>query len=102
MYRFIKRLPKELQLAPMKQKTKEYKRIQAEDSGLLELWYRQWRNIVKDTPPRLVYNVDECGFQPSRGKAQTVVGGRTVSVPNLLEAERGETITAVEYIAAGS
>ena len=27
VYRFIKRLPEELQLAPVKQRTKEYKRI---------------------------------------------------------------------------
>lgn len=84
----------------MKQKTKEYKRIQAEDSGALELWYNRWKGVVKDIPPRLVYNVDECGFQPGRGKAQTVIGGRTMPIPDLCEAERGETITAVECIAA--
>jgi hypothetical protein len=34
-YRFMKRLPKELNLRPVKQKVKEDKRIQAKDSGLL-------------------------------------------------------------------
>lgn len=100
VYRFIKRLPEELQLALMKQKTKEYKRIQAEDSGALEMWYHRWRNVVKDAAPRLVYNVDECGFQPGRVKAQTVIGSRTMPMPDLPEAERGETVTAVECIAA--
>lgn len=97
-YHFIKRLPQSLQLAPVKQKTKEYKRIQAEDSGLLELWYTQWANVVKDIPERLIYNVDECGFQPGRGKDQKVIGGDYV--PDLPESEHGETITAVECIAA--
>ncbi|KAJ5358431.1 transposase [Penicillium cataractarum] len=34
-YLFMKRLPKDLGLSPVKQKTKELKRIQAEDAGLL-------------------------------------------------------------------
>ncbi|KAJ5674314.1 uncharacterized protein N7477_004248 [Penicillium maclennaniae] len=62
VYRFIKRIPADLQLAPLKQRTKEHKRIQADDSGVLELWYNRWRNVVKDAVPRLVYNVGECGF----------------------------------------
>lgn len=35
-YAFIKRLPKNLGLGPVKQKTKELRRIQAEDAGLLQ------------------------------------------------------------------
>ena len=38
-YSFIKRLPKDLGLGPVKQKTKELRRIQAEDAGLLQHWY---------------------------------------------------------------
>lgn len=38
-YRFMKRLPKEINLRPVKQKIKEDKRIQAEDAGLLAHWY---------------------------------------------------------------
>jgi hypothetical protein len=34
-YRFIERLPEHLKLAPVKQKTKELKRIQAKDASLL-------------------------------------------------------------------
>ncbi|KMK62518.1 transposase [Aspergillus fumigatus Z5] len=73
-YRFEKRLPEYLNLGPVKQKTKESKRIKAEDAGLLANWYNQLANVVKDTPPRLVYNFDECGFRPGEGKARNVIG----------------------------
>jgi hypothetical protein len=63
-YRFIKRLPDHLNLAPVKQKTKESKRIQAENAGLLQHWYDQLGQLLHDVPSRLVYNFDECGFQP--------------------------------------
>jgi hypothetical protein len=99
-YRFEARLPKHLNLGPVKQKTKESKRIQAEDAGFLAHWYDLLANVVtKDTPARLVYNFDECGFQPGLGKSRNVVGSKG-SCPDLAEAERGETITAVECIAA--
>lgn len=60
----MKRLPKDLGLSPVKQKTKELKRIQAEDVGLLQYWYDLLGNVLYDVPARLVYNFDECGFQP--------------------------------------
>jgi hypothetical protein len=63
-YRFMKRLPKELNLRRVKQKVKEDKRIQAEDSGLLAHWYDQLEVLLRDVPARLVYNMDECGFCP--------------------------------------
>lgn len=69
VYRFIKRLPESMQLAPVKQKTKEVKRIKAEDAWKLAFWYEKLKNVIKeDTPPRLIYNFDECGFQPGKGK----------------------------------
>jgi DDE superfamily endonuclease/Tc5 transposase DNA-binding domain len=98
-YRFIKRLPDHLNLAPVKQKTKESKRIQAENAGLLQHWYDQLGQLLHDVPSRLVYNFDECGFQPGQGRARNVIGSRS-SCPDLAGAERGETITAVECIAA--
>ena len=99
MYRFIKRLPESMKLAPVKQKTKELKRIQAEDAWKLTLWYEKLKNVVKeDIPSRLVYNFDECDFQPGRGKAQKVIGG--VNPPYLPEFEHPETVTALECIAA--
>jgi hypothetical protein len=61
-YRFKKRLPTHLKLAPVKQKTKELKRIQAEDAGLLQHWYDLLKIQLHDVPARLVYNFDECGF----------------------------------------
>lgn len=79
-------------------KTKEYKRIQAEDSGLVELWYTRWGNFIKDIPERLIYNVDKCGIQPGRGKDQKVIRGDYA--PDLPESEHRKTITAVECIAA--
>ncbi|KAK9610139.1 hypothetical protein V6Z98_010230 [Aspergillus fumigatus] len=66
-YRFEKQLPEYLNLGPMKQKTKESKHIRAEDAGLLGNWYNQLANMIKDTPARLVYNFNKCGFQPGEG-----------------------------------
>ena len=98
-YRFEKRLPEHLNLGPVKQKTKESKRIKAEDAGLLANWYNQLANVVKDTPPRLVYNFDECGFRPGEGKARNVIGLKG-SCLDLAESEKGENITTIECIAA--
>ena len=39
VYRFEARLPKHLNLAPVRQKTKELRGIQAEDAGRLQNWY---------------------------------------------------------------
>jgi hypothetical protein len=83
----------------VKQKTKELKRIQAEDAGLLQHWYDQLGQLLHSVPSRLVYNFDECGFQPGQGRARNVIGSHS-SCPDLAESERGETITAVECIAA--
>lgn len=70
-----------------------------EDAGLLAHWYDLLANVVtKDTSARLVYNFDECGFRPGEGKSRNVIGSK--SCPDLGESERGETITAVECIAA--
>jgi hypothetical protein len=98
-YSFIKRLPKDLGLGPVKQKTKELRRIQAEDAGLLQHWYDQLEIVLHDVPARLVYNFDECGFQPGQGRARNVIGAKS-SCPDLAETERGENITALECIAA--
>jgi hypothetical protein len=95
------------------QKTKESKRIKAEDAGLLAHWYNQLANVIKDTPARLVYNFDECGFQPGEGKSRKVIGTKITTkgkgkgkalkaVPDLAESERGENITSIECIAADS
>jgi hypothetical protein len=62
VYRFIKRLPRDLQLGPVKQRTKESKRIEAEDAGLLAHWYDLLKNLLKGIPLWLVYNFDECGL----------------------------------------
>jgi hypothetical protein len=98
-YRFESRVPAHLGLAPVKQKTKESKRIQAEDAGLLEYWYNQLKVLLDGVPARLVYNFDECGFQPGQGRARKVFGSKT-SCPDLAESEKGENITAVECISA--
>jgi hypothetical protein len=67
VYRFLKRLP--LDLGPVKQRTKESKRIQAEDAGLLAHWYDLLKNMLQGIPPRLVYNFDKCGFRLGEGKS---------------------------------
>jgi hypothetical protein len=88
----------------VKQKTKESKRIQAEDAGLLVHWYYQLAAVVKDSPARLVYNFDEAGFQPGEGKSRKVISSKKSKgrgkAPDLAEAERGENITTIECIAA--
>ena len=101
VYRFIKRLPPDLQLGPVKQRTKESRRIQAEDAGLLAHWYDQLKNLLQGVPCRLVYNFDECGFRPGEGKNQRVVGrkGTKRPGPDLAETKRGENITALKCIA---
>jgi hypothetical protein len=97
-YRFESRVPAHLGLAPVTQKTKELRRIQAEDAGLLQHWYDQLERLLDGVPPRLVYNFDECGFQPGHGRARRVFGSKLC--PNLAESEKGENITAVECISA--
>jgi hypothetical protein len=98
-YRFEKRLPEHLKLGPVKQKRKEFKRIQAEDAGLLGSWYNKLANVIKDTPARLVYNFDECGFQPGEGISRNVISSKGKAA-DLAESERGENITAIECVAA--
>jgi hypothetical protein len=97
-YRFESRVPADLGLAPVKQKTKELRRIQAEDAGLLQHWYDLLKSLLRGVPARLVYNFDECGFQPGKGRDRKVFGGP--KCPDLAESERGENVTAVECIAA--
>jgi hypothetical protein len=98
-YRFESRVPAHLGLAPVKQRTKESRRIQAEDAGLLKYWYNQLKLLLNGVPARLVYNFDECGFQPGQGRARKVFGSKS-SCPDLAESEKGENITAVECISA--
>lgn len=50
VYRFIKRVPPDLQLGPLKQRTKEYKRIQAEDTNLIDLLYDLLANLLQVVP----------------------------------------------------
>jgi hypothetical protein len=96
-YLFEARLLEHLNLAAVKQKIKELRRIQAEDAGLLTHWYDQLKHLLHGVPAQLVYKFDECGFQPGQGRARNVLGSKS-SFPDLAEAERGETITVVECI----
>lgn len=97
-YRFEARIPAHLGLAPVRQKTKELKYIQAEDAGLLQHWYDQLECLLDRVPARLVYNFDECGFQPGQGGARKVFGSSRC--PDLAEGEKGKNITVLEYISA--
>jgi hypothetical protein len=101
-YCFEQWLPEHLKLGPVKQKTKELRRIQAEDAGLSGHWYNLLANVVKrDTPARLVYNFDECGFRPGEGRSRKVISLKgKASIPDLPESERGENVTAIECISA--
>ncbi|KAI9037743.1 uncharacterized protein KD926_000006 [Aspergillus affinis] len=98
-YRFNQRLPDHLKLEKVAQKPKEKKRLDAEDVGLLQFWYNQLSNVLKGLPARLVYNFDECGFQPGKGKRQNVLT-RKERVRDLTESEHSENITALECISA--
>ena len=98
----MKRLPKGLNLGPVKQKTKESNHIQTEDAGFLTHWYDQLEILLRGIPACLVYNFDECGFRPGEGKSRKVIGSKSKSksCSDLAETEGGENITAVECIAA--
>lgn len=98
-YRFEKRIPQHLDLAPVKQNTKELKRIKTENAGLLQHWYDQLKLLLNKVPARLIYNFDKCGFQPGQGRARKVFRSNN-SCPDLAEGEKGENITAVKYISA--
>ncbi|THC87016.1 hypothetical protein EYZ11_013539 [Aspergillus tanneri] len=95
-YRFAKRLPPDLKLGPVIQRT-EKKRLDAEDVGQLRFWYNQLANLLKDISARLVYNFNECGFQPGGGKPQKVLGTKG-RVPDLPKAEHAKNITADGWI----
>ena len=68
VYRFMNRVslahPK---LSKQKQKVKENRRIEAEDPAAIGHWYDQLECVLRDIPRRLIYNFDECGFQPGEG-----------------------------------
>ena len=51
-YRFQARLPKHINLAPVRQKTKELRGIQAEDAGRLQNWYELLENQLQGVPVR--------------------------------------------------
>jgi hypothetical protein len=99
-YYFAKRLPPDLKIGPEIQRTKEKKRLDTEDVGQLQFWYNQLKILLKEVPYRLVYNFDECGFQPGDGKAQNMLSVKGRKVYDLPKAEISENITALECIAA--
>ena len=98
-YRFEKRLPAHLTLGPVIQRTKDKKRLDAEDVGYLQFWYSQLATVLKELPSHLIYNFDECGFQPGQGRARKVIGTKG-RCPDLAEFDHSENITAIECIAA--
>lgn len=98
-YRFEKRLPEHLTLGPVIQRTKDKKRLDAENVGYLQHWYNQLANVLKGLPSYLIYNFDECGFQPGQGGARKVIGTKG-RCPDLAEFDHAENITAIECIAA--
>lgn len=98
-YRFEKRLPTHLMLGLVIQRTKDKKRLDAEDVGYLQHWYNQLANVLKGLPSHLIYNFDECGFQPGQGRARKVIGTKG-RCPDLAEFDHTKNITAIECIAA--
>jgi hypothetical protein len=86
-------------LGPVIQRTKDKKRLEAEDVGYLQHWYNQLANVLKGLPSHLIYNFDECGFRPGQGKARKVIGTKG-RCPDLAEFDHAENITAIECIAA--
>ena len=56
--------------------------------------------VKKDILVQLVYNFDECGFQPGEGKSRKVISSKGLKVPDLAESERGENIIAIKCVAA--
>jgi hypothetical protein len=72
-YRFVKHLPKDLNLRSAKQRTKESKRIQLEDAGFLVHWYPQLEILLQEIPAQLVYNFDERGFRPGKARSRKFI-----------------------------
>jgi hypothetical protein len=98
-YRFEKRLLEHQLLGPVIQKTKDKKQLDMKKIGYLQHWYNQLVNILKDLPSYLVYNFNECSFQPSQEKSWKIISTKK-KYPDLTEFDHVKNITAVECIAA--
>ncbi|EAA60128.1 predicted protein [Aspergillus nidulans FGSC A4] len=55
--------------------------------------------MVKDTPARLVYNFDEYGFQPGKGKSRKVISSK--GTPNFAESEKDSWVIDLFFIFKG-
>jgi hypothetical protein len=98
-YRFIKRLPDNLNLQLVKQKPIDAKRVDSYEIGEIVHWFDLLEPYIRRIPPCNIYNFDESGFQVGQGKPQKVVTANphraTVSTGG-----HGESLTVIECIAA--
>jgi hypothetical protein len=102
VYRFIKRLPPHLKLRPIQQRPKESKRVQAEDIVVIQYYYERLNDLIirHNIHPKNIYNFDECGFIVGEGKKQKVVSANPSTNTFIPTGDRGQSLTAIEYIAA--
>lgn len=99
VYRFIDRLPADLNLT--KQRPIDKKRLEAEDIGLLQHWFDSLEPIIAKISPKNIYNFDETGFQLGQGKSQKVVTANPIQASRGIgSGEINESLTAIECISA--
>ncbi|KAJ5143674.1 transposase [Penicillium bovifimosum] len=102
-YRFIRRLPPDLQQGIVMHRTHELDLSEAEeDAELLADWFKRLKDAFEGVPARLIYNFDECGFWAAEDRNQNEVDSQdgSRSGPDLAETERGGNITAFECVSA--
>jgi hypothetical protein len=99
-YRFLKRLP--IDYSYNTQKIMEAERVDAERLPTIHEWYNQLDLLLQayKIGPKNIYNFDETGFQLGQGKPQKVVTKHGKSAKPMPTGGIGETVTAVECIAA--
>ncbi|KAJ5195497.1 uncharacterized protein N7498_008935 [Penicillium cinerascens] len=97
---FMKRLPETFKFQT--QKTVEAKRVDAERLPTIIEWFHKLGSEIETLKvgPSYIYNVDETGFQLGQGQSQKVVTEFPDSKKHVPPGGIGETVTAIECIAA--
>lgn len=96
MYRFIKRLPPDLNY--ITQKPKEKVRVDSEDYGALFLWFNRLTELINQHQflPNEIFNWDETGYRIGEGKQRKVITSRSTS--DIASGGQSEPITGIECI----
>lgn len=99
-YRFMKRLPSEYKR--IVQQPMDPKRLTFETVSYVQAWFYRFNDAIqqyKITPTNL-YNMDETGFQYSKGKKEAVITANPISNRRIGSTSTRESLTIIECIAA--